>query len=179
MERTRAFSGASFMARSFRWFRAGENPFGRHLLQQPASPRDGAGEVGDELGEAPPRLPPERLRAMRVAGVRQQQRHQHRPRGGQRPTRPPQVQGRRMPVPDRLLPRRVPRDLGDGEVDLRQPLARLGDHGCMIQRGMTLCTSARTCRFPAWSRSGSLRMIDWFGRGLPSRVTVRVRLRLA
>ena len=33
-----------------------------------------------------------------------------------------------MPVPDRLLPRRVPRDFGDGEIDLRQPLARLGDH---------------------------------------------------
>ena len=39
--------------------------------------------------EDPPRLPLERLRAMRVARVRQQQRHQHRPRGRQRPPRPP------------------------------------------------------------------------------------------
>ena len=33
-------------------------------------------------------------------------REDHRPRRRQRPPRPPQVQRARMPVPDRLLPRR-------------------------------------------------------------------------
>ena len=110
------------------------------------------GEAGDEPEEGPPQplvrrdrrrpslgppvhgeegLPgrlPEPLRAMRVAGVRQQQRQQHRPRRRQRAARPPEMQGRRMAVADRLLPRRFPRHLGDREIHLRQPLARARDH---------------------------------------------------
>lgn len=47
------------------------------------------------------------------------QREQHRPTRSQRPPRPPQIQRRGMPVPDRLLPRRrsIDRLQRDGDFD--------------------------------------------------------------
>ena len=43
-----------------------------------------------------------------------------------------QMERGRMPVPDRLLPRRVPGHLGDRKVDLGQPPARSGNHDTTI-----------------------------------------------
>ena len=76
----------------------------------------------------PPRLLLERRRAMFVARVRQQQRHQHRPRRRQRPPRPPQMQRGGMPMPNGLLPHRMTRHLGNGEIHFGEALAVLGDH---------------------------------------------------
>ncbi len=88
-----------------------------------------------------PRLRLELRRAERIARVRPEQREQHRPARRQRPPRPPQVQRARMPVPDRLLPRRVPRHLGDREVHLGEALAVLGDHAVtlLVSSGLRLC----------------------------------------
>ena len=124
----------------------------RRLYERPAHVEMGAvcsvspvGEVGDEGQQSPPqfrvtrrrlphraqnlsRLPLELVRAVLVARVRQQQGEQDRPRGGQRPPRPPQVQGAGMPVANRLLPRRVPGNLGYGKVHLGKALALAWDH---------------------------------------------------
>ena len=72
------------------------------------------GEIHDPLG----RRIAERLRAVRVGRVRPQRRTDHRPARRQRPSRPPDVQRRDVPMPDRLLPPRVGRDPGDGQVNL-------------------------------------------------------------
>ena len=86
---------------------------------------EGLGELSRHIeGQAEPRRAATRRRAVAVIllggdGSRCG------PRLRQRPPRPSQVQRRwvRVPVPYRLLPRRVPRYLGDGEVHLGQPLA--------------------------------------------------------
>ena len=91
------------------------------------------------------RLPLERLRAAGVARVRQQQRQQHRSAGCQRPPRPPQMQRRRMPVANRLLPRRVLRHDGDREVDFGKALALSGDHDGLHQAtGQEIRSSANS-----------------------------------
>ena len=46
----------------------------------------------------------------------------------------PQMQRRGMPTPYRLLPRRGPRHLGNGEVNLSQAHAGLGDHRSVLPR---------------------------------------------
>ena len=74
------------------------------------------------------RLPLEGVRAVRVERIGQQQGQQHGARGGERAPRPPEMERGRMPVADRLLPRRVPGHLGDRKVDLGQPPARPGNH---------------------------------------------------
>ena len=64
----------------------------------------------------------ERRRAQFVRRVGPQRRADHRPARRQRPPRPPDVQRRDVPVPDRLLAPRVRRDALDGQVDLDQAL---------------------------------------------------------
>jgi hypothetical protein len=66
--------------------------------------------------------------AQGIARVGPEQRQQYRAARGERPPRPPQVQRGGVPVPDRLLPGRVPAHLRDGEVDLGEALAGFGDH---------------------------------------------------
>jgi len=84
-----------------------------------------------------PRLLLKVLRPVLVARVREQQRQQHHPRRSQRPPRPPQVQRTRMPVPNRLLPRRVPRHFGDGEIDSARRLHSRGIIGVRSSYSMS------------------------------------------
>ncbi len=79
-------------------------------------------------GQEPAGLRLELSRAERIARVRQEKPEEHRPTRRQRPPRPPEVEGAWVPVPDRLLPRRVPRHLRDRKIALRQAFAFFRDH---------------------------------------------------
>ena len=91
------------------------------------------------------RLPLEWLWTAHVARIRQQQCQQHHAAGRQRPTRPPEMQRRRMPVADRLFPRRVLRHQCDRKVDFSETLAGSGNH--------TAPSSEARSILPAFSRA--------------------------
>src|SRR5580658_6685798 len=65
---------------------------------------------------------PEPLRAQRVRRVRPQCCTQDRTAGCERTTRPPDMQCRDVPMPDRLLPPRVGGNLLDGKIDFDETL---------------------------------------------------------
>ena len=83
-----------------------------------------AGDLPQEL----PRLRLELRRAQRIARVRPEERRAAPPGTTPADAAPTRDAACRMPVTDRLLPRRVPRHLGDREVHLGEALAVLGDH---------------------------------------------------
>ena len=97
--------------------------------------------------EQPPALPlPRRLvgELLRHRGrIVHHLREQHRPARRQRPPRPPQMQRRGMPVPDRLLPRRSRVDRPQRQRDLDELLAVSGRHSGGSARRSGLIGSGR------------------------------------
>src|SRR5437764_1121305 len=75
------------------------------------------------------RVPAELRRTQLVGGIEPQGSADALPTRRQRPPRPPDVQRRNVPMPDRLLPPRMGRDAGNGQVHFDEPL-RIRVHGC-------------------------------------------------
>ena len=73
-----------------------------------------------KLGNQPCGIIAKLLRAKRIGRVGPERRADHRPARRQRPPRPPDVQRRDMPMPNRLLPPRMGGDSGDGQIDFDQ-----------------------------------------------------------
>ena len=82
------------------------------------APRSG-GTAARAPAPGPPRWGTHRGRPGDVHHLRED----HRPRRGQGPARPPEMQGARVPVPDRLLPRRRGVDGVEGQGDLDELFA--------------------------------------------------------
>jgi hypothetical protein len=69
-----------------------------------------------------------RPRTQLILRIGPQRRANHRPTSRQRTPRPPDVQRRNMPMPNRLLPPRVRRNAGDGQVHFDQAFRVLVGH---------------------------------------------------
>ena len=88
------------------------------------------------------------LRTDVIRRVRPQRRANHRPTRGQRSPRPPDVQRRDMPVPDRLLAPRMGGDALDRQIDFDEALGILGDSHSGISLSCCLFSAARICSAP-------------------------------